>query len=154
MPALEVVAAFFAERKSLAMPPLSEIATNPDVVTLMLTDEKVFGNSSKKRPGYTPLIDAAYHGHAANVVALLADGADVNEPRADGLGGTALQAASLRGHVKIVKKLLAARANVNQAQKNGCAALWAACVTGPHRRRPLRGRHRPPRTRRRPPRVL
>ena len=32
----------------------------------------------------TPLIDAARHGRAADVVALLADGADVNEPKTDG----------------------------------------------------------------------
>ena len=33
--------------------------------------------------GDTPLIDAARHGRAADVAALLADGADVNEPKTD-----------------------------------------------------------------------
>ena len=40
--------------------------------------------------GDTPLIDAARHGRAADVEALLADGADVNEPKTDGSGMTAL----------------------------------------------------------------
>ena len=42
------------------------------------------------RAGDTPLIDAARHGRAGDVAALLADGADVNEPRTDGSGWTAL----------------------------------------------------------------
>ena len=40
--------------------------------------------------GLTALIDAVRRGCAADVVALLADGADVNEPSTDGSGLTAL----------------------------------------------------------------
>ena len=48
----------------------------------------------------TPLIDAVRHGRAADVLALLADGADVNEPRDDGC--TALIIASLLGRAEVV----------------------------------------------------
>ena len=42
------------------------------------------------REGDTPLIDAARHGRAADVVALLAGGADVNERKSTGLCSTPL----------------------------------------------------------------
>ena len=48
----------------------------------------------------TPLIDAARHGRAADVAALLADGADVNEPKE--LGMTALYIACVHGFTDIV----------------------------------------------------
>ena len=54
------------------------------------------------RAGDTPLIDAARNGRAADVAALLADGADVNEPKTDGTGATALHVACHRGKAKIV----------------------------------------------------
>ena len=68
------------------------------------------------RAGDTPLVDAARHGRAADVVALLAGGADVNEPKTDGSGTTALYIASQEGHAEIATKLLAANADVNQAK--------------------------------------
>ena len=37
------------------------------------------------REGDTPLTDAARHGRAADVAALLAGGADVNEPKPSGV---------------------------------------------------------------------
>ena len=46
------------------------------------------------RAGDTALIDAARHGRAADVAALLADGADVNEPKTSGDGVTALWVAA------------------------------------------------------------
>ena len=49
------------------------------------------------RAGDTPLIDAARHGRAGDVAALLADGADVNEPTTDGSGDTALIVACIEG---------------------------------------------------------
>ena len=52
--------------------------------------------------GDTPLIDAARHGRAAGVAALLADGADVNEPKTDGSGATALYATCQEGHTEVV----------------------------------------------------
>ena len=66
------------------------------------------------RAGDTPLIDAARHGRLADVAALLVDGADVNEPKTDGSGLTALFVASQEGHAEVATKLLAAGANVNQ----------------------------------------
>ena len=50
------------------------------------------------REGDTTLIDAARHGRAADVAALLAGGADVNEPKTDGSGVTALHIACYFAH--------------------------------------------------------
>ena len=52
-----------------------------------------------------PLIVAARHGSAAEVAALLAGGADVNEPMSD--GETPLFIACQEGHTEVVTKLLA-----------------------------------------------
>ena len=52
--------------------------------------------------GDTPLIDASRFGRAADVAALLAGGADVNEPRTDDSRATALHIACLLGHTKVV----------------------------------------------------
>ena len=49
------------------------------------------------RAGDTPLIDAARHGRAADVAALLADGADVNEPKTRAPGRRRIYA-SQEGH--------------------------------------------------------
>ena len=68
--------------------------------------------------GDTPLIDASRFGRAADVAALLAGGADVNEPMTDGTGKTALRIASYKGHTKVVTLLLAANAEVNQSMMN------------------------------------
>ena len=62
--------------------------------------------AAQMREGDTPLIDAARHGRAADVVALLADGADVNEPKTDGSGATALFIASQEGHTEVVTILI------------------------------------------------
>jgi ankyrin repeat protein len=85
--------------------------------------------------GDTPLIDAARHGRAADVAALLAGGADVNEPTptlmplATG-GDTPLIIACLLGHTEVVAKLLAAKADVNQADNDGATPLYFACQNG------------------------
>ena len=50
------------------------------------------------REGDTPLIDAARHGRAADVVALLADGADVNERNQK--GANSLYVACHEGHTR------------------------------------------------------
>ena len=57
-------------------------------------------------PGGTPLTEAARHGRAADVAALLAGGADVNEPKTDGSGVTALHIACYFGRAEIVTKQL------------------------------------------------
>ena len=61
----------------------------------------------------TPLIGAARRGRAADVVALLADGADVNERMTSGT--TALLIACENGHDEVVTTLLAANADVNRS---------------------------------------
>ena len=79
--------------------------------------------------GDTPLIGAARRGRAADVVALLADGADVNEPNT-GSGDTALWVASGLGHAEVVTTLLAANADVNKAQNDGITPLLIASCDG------------------------
>ena len=66
------------------------------------------------REGDTPLIDAARHGRVDDATALLADGADVNEPKTDGGGATALFIACQESHDAVVVTLIAANADVNQ----------------------------------------
>ena len=78
--------------------------------------------------GDTPLIGAARRGRTADVVALLADGADVNEP--NGSGATALWVASGLGHAEVVTTLLAANADVNLAQNDGITPLLIASCDG------------------------
>ena len=74
----------------------------------------------------TPLIDAARHGRVDDVVALVAGGADVNEPKTDN-GVTALYTASHNGHTEVVTKLLAANARVDEAINDGATPLLIAC---------------------------
>ena len=78
----------------------------------------------------TPLTDAARHGRAADMAALLAGGADVNEQNSDGVSSTPLIIACQEGQTEIVKKLLAAKADVNQARKGGATPLHSACAQG------------------------
>ena len=80
------------------------------------------------RVGDTPLIDAARNDRAAEVAALLADGADVNEPQTDGV--TALYIASQEGHAEIATELLFANADVDQAITEGDTPLHMACHHG------------------------
>ena len=50
----------------------------------------------------TPLIEAARHGCAVDVAALLGGGAEVEEPsKTDGSGDTPLYMAYLEGHVEV-----------------------------------------------------
>jgi len=77
-------------------------------------------------PGDTLLIHAARHGRVADVVALLADGADVNGTTTDGSGLSALYVASLEGHTEIVTTLIAANADVSQgAQAPSTSRIWS-----------------------------
>ena len=85
------------------------------------------------RDGDTPLIDAVRRGRAAELAALLAGGADVNEPKTDGTGCTALYVAcEVKGRrIKSVKALIAAKADVNQAScDSGITPLSIACANG------------------------
>ncbi len=86
--------------------------------------------AAQMRAGDTPLIDAARNGRAADVTALLAGGADVDEPKTDGCGATALYVACQEGHTEVVTKLLAANADVNHTNLDGAIPLYIACENG------------------------
>ena len=82
----------------------------------------------------TPLVHAARCNRAADVVALLADGADVNEPNTTGgrfgsPGTTALHVACTYGYNAVVTALLAANADVNLARSSS-TPLIIACERG------------------------
>ena len=55
-------------------------------------------------PGVAPILEAALHGRVADVVALIADGADVNETLPEG-GETALHIACHQNHTEVVAVL-------------------------------------------------
>ena len=76
----------------------------------------------------TPLIAAAFLGRLADVAALLADGADVNEPNSD--GWMPLHVACEEGHTDVATMLLAANAEVNPAGQDGTTPLIFACQEG------------------------
>jgi len=79
--------------------------------------------------GMTPLLFAAREGHLDAATALLAAGADVNQPRA-GDQTTPLLMASLNGHFDLGKLFLERGADPNLAGDNGATALYAVlnCV--------------------------
>ena len=80
-------------------------------------------------PPAEDLINAALHGDAAAVQALLAKGAEVNAKANDGV--TALMAASEEGHGEVVEALLAKGAEVNARRTNdGVTALILASYKG------------------------
>ena len=75
------------------------------------------------------LFAAAQHGRAADVTALLADGADVNAKDAND-GRTPLYVASGKGHAEVVTALLDANADANQVVSHGTTPLHIACQNG------------------------
>ena len=85
--------------------------------------------------GDLPLVHAALDGRTADVAALLADGADVNEVMGADTGGTALLVACAAGHAEVVKTLLAADAKVDCADINGSTPLHSAVYHAPAARR-------------------
>jgi len=76
--------------------------------------------------GDTPLVDAARHARLADVAGLLSGDADVNEPKTDGSGATALCIAAQEGHMEVVAALLAAGAIVHAAEGARPALQFAA----------------------------
>nr|WP_256924404.1 ankyrin repeat domain-containing protein [Sphingomonas sp. IBVSS2] len=79
--------------------------------------------------GFTPLILAAYNGHAAAVDVLIAQGADACKP--DGTqGNTAQMGVAFKGHDEIAARLLKAGCDVNARNKAGQTAIMMAALFG------------------------
>jgi len=83
-------------------------------------------NRGEDRHGYTPLMMAALHGHAAAVHEILRKGADPN--RRDKDGSTALMFGCTGGNLDICEALLAARADPTLVSIDGTNALHIACT--------------------------
>jgi len=90
----------------------------------------VWRERAPMREGDTPLIDAARHARLADVEALLSGGADVNEPKTNDSGATALCIGAQEGHMEVVAALLAAGARVNEAGEGGVTPLLVAAIQG------------------------
>jgi uncharacterized protein len=75
--------------------------------------------------GMTPLLLAARQGYTETVNALLADGADINQPSA-GDRTTPILIATLNGHFDLAKALLDRGADPRIQSENGAAPLYAA----------------------------
>ncbi|MDQ3045522.1 MAG: ankyrin repeat domain-containing protein, partial [Chloroflexota bacterium] len=78
--------------------------------------------------GDTPLILAAYHGHA-DAVRLILDQPDRAVDRLNQMGFTALAGASFKGDVAIVRLLIQAGADVNATGPGGKTPLMFAALT-------------------------
>jgi ankyrin len=76
----------------------------------------------------SPLVEAVKAGDATGARALVAKGADVNAPEADGT--TALHWAVQRNDVDLVSRLLKAGARVNVRNQFGSTPMFEAAVTG------------------------
>ena len=74
------------------------------------------------------LIDAIHHNDAATVRLILAEGANVNQPQADGF--TALHAAVLDDHLDLARLLIETGANVTAANRYGVTPLTLAAANG------------------------
>lgn len=85
-------------------------------------------NGSAAAGAAASVADAAERGNAAAVLALLKQGADVNQAQAD--GATALHWAAHHNDVALTKRLLAAGARANSANDYGITPLFLAAVNG------------------------
>jgi peptidoglycan/LPS O-acetylase OafA/YrhL len=86
-------------------------------------------DAQEPRFGGTPLIWATVTGRLEAIRLLLARGADVNAPTAD--GGSALQAAAFLGHRECAEELIRAGAKVNAANARGDRPLDGARLDVP-----------------------
>jgi ankyrin repeat protein len=78
--------------------------------------------------GMSPLHHAARQGYVAAAEALIAGGADINQPMA-GDGSSPLVVAAINGQFDIAKLLIDKGADPNRAAKGNVTALWAAINT-------------------------
>jgi ankyrin repeat protein len=73
------------------------------------------------------LYNASIRGDLPTVIALIAEGADVNDPHPE-TRGTPLHVASQKGHLSVVNALIAARAVVDRVDADGFTALMMAAA--------------------------
>jgi uncharacterized protein len=93
-----------------------------------LIDQGADVNQVSADGAYTPLIEAAYRNRQEVVELLLAHGAKVNVPSAN--GWTALMSAAWEGHTAIVRLLLGKGANRALKNSRGDTALSLAEAAG------------------------
>lgn len=77
---------------------------------------------------WTPLLKAAFNGHAETVTALLDGGADIHAKNM--FGEDVLMAAAMKGYTDIVNVLLVRGSNVAQVNDSGMTALMYASEHG------------------------
>lgn len=80
--------------------------------------------------GFTPLMLAAFFGHAEIVGDLLAHGADVRAVSRNPMRLQALHSAAAGRHLPVVRALVERGADVNACQQQGFTALHAAADNG------------------------
>jgi ankyrin repeat protein len=96
---------------------------NPRIVQLLL-ERGANPNTHDKETGGTPLMTAAWIGHAKIAIVLLDGGSEINARNND--GETALICAAEEGRSQTIKVLLERGANINLQDKNGKTALARA----------------------------
>jgi ankyrin repeat protein len=95
------------------------------VIVMVLCLAAIAGASAA---GESPLLDASERGDRAAAVKLLASGADVNAPGADGT--TAIMYAAANDDLELVRVLIKAGANVKLKNQFGTSALTEAAIIG------------------------
>jgi len=84
----------------------------------------------KNNRGFTPLILAAYYGHAEAVGLLIESGANPCITDEEGMGNNALMGVAFKGYDSIAETLLKTACDVNARNKSGQTALMMAALFG------------------------
>jgi ankyrin repeat protein len=109
---------------------LCAAAKNNDVVELARLLEAGADIDAKDGRGYSPLMLAAYAGHAAAFDLLLARGADRDSR--DNAGNSVLMGVAFKGHLALVRRLLDAGADLSARNQHGLDARGFAATFGRH----------------------